>query len=95
MNTIQRCKCTVTVTKGDGTSSSFEVPDTDTNTTYSLKKTGSKIQLVGSDGSTTEVTDDNTTYDLDEMINALPVGTDDPVDNVTDVAMSAVPCNGK
>lgn len=72
---------TVTVTKGDGTSSSFEVPDTDTNTTYSLKKTGSKIQLVGSDGSTTEVTDDNTTYDLDEMINALPVGTDDPVDN--------------
>lgn len=72
---------TVTVTKGDGTSSSFEVPDADTNTTYSLKKTGSKIQLVGSDGSTTEVTDDNTTYDLDEMINALPVGTDDPVDN--------------
>lgn len=72
---------TVTVTKGDGTSSSFEVPDMDTNTTYSLKKTGSKIQLVGSDGSTTEVTDDNTTYDLDEMINALPVGTDDPVDN--------------
>lgn len=72
---------TVTVTKGDGTSSSFEVPDTDTNTTYSLKKTGSKIQLVGSDGSTTEVTDDNTTYDLDEMINALPVGTDDPVDD--------------
>jgi hypothetical protein len=72
---------TVTVTKGDGTSSSFEVPDADTNTTYSLKKTGSKIQLVGSDGSTTEVTDDNTTYDLDAMINALPVGTDDPVDN--------------
>lgn len=72
---------TVTVTKGDGTSSSFEVPDADTNTTYSLKKTGSKIQLVGSDGSTTEVTDDNTTYDLDTMINALPVGTDDPVDN--------------
>jgi hypothetical protein len=72
---------TVTVTKGDGTSSSFEVPDADTNTTYSLKKTGSKIQLVGSDGSTTEVADDNTTYDLDAMINALPVGTDDPVDN--------------
>ena len=72
---------TVTVTKGDGTSSSFEVPDTDTNTTYSLKKEGSKIQLVGSDGSTTEVDDDNTTYDLDTMINALPVGTDDPTDN--------------
>ena len=72
---------TVTVTKGDGTSSSFEVPDTDTNTTYSIKKAGSKIQLVGSDGSTTEVDDDNTTYDLDTMINALPVGTDDPTDN--------------
>jgi hypothetical protein len=80
---------TVTVTKGDGTSSSFEVPDTDTNTTYSLKKTGSKIQLVGSDGSTTEVTDDNTTYDLDAMINALPVGTDDPVDNDYYVSQNA------
>ena len=80
---------TVTVTKGDGTSSSFEVPDTDTNTTYSLKKAGSKIQLVGSDGSTTEVTDENTTYDLDTMINALPVGTDDPVDNDYYVSQNA------
>lgn len=67
----------------DGSTKTVTIPDNDhnDNTTYSLKKTGSKIQLVGSDGSTTEVTDDNTTYDLDAMINALPVGTDDPVDN--------------
>ena len=67
----------------DGSTTTVTIPDNDhnDNTTYSLKKTGSKIQLIGSDGSTTEVTDDNTTYDLDTMINALPVGTDDPVDN--------------
>lgn len=67
----------------DGSTKTVTIPDNDhnDNTTYSLKKIGSKIQLVGSDGSTTEVTDDNTTYDLDAMINALPVGTDDPVDN--------------
>ena len=67
----------------DGSTTTVTIPDNDhnDNTTYSLKKTGSKIQLIGSDGSTTEVTDDNTTYDLDAMINALPVGTDDPVDN--------------
>ena len=67
----------------DVSTTTVTIPDNDhnDNTTYSLKKTGSKIQLIGSDGSTTEVTDDNTTYDLDAMINALPVGTDDPVDN--------------
>lgn len=67
----------------DGSTTTVTIPDNDhnDNTTYSLKKTGSKIQLIGSDGSTTEVTDDNTTYDLDAMISALPVGTDDPVDN--------------
>lgn len=67
----------------DGSTKTVTIPDNDhnDNTTYSLKKTGSKIQLIGSDGSTTEVTDDNTTYDLDAMINAIPVGTDDPVDN--------------
>ena len=67
----------------DGSTTTVTIPDNDhnDNTTYSLKKTGSKIQLIGSDGSTTEVTDDNTTYDLDAMINALPVGTDNPVDN--------------
>lgn len=75
----------------DGSTKTVTIPDNDhnDNTTYSLKKTGSKIQLVGSDGSTTEVTDDNTTYDLDAMINALPVGTDDPVDNDYYVSQNA------
>ena len=35
---------------------------TDNNTTYSLLKSGSTITLTGSDGSTTSVTDSNTTY---------------------------------
>ena len=35
---------------------------TDSNTTYSLSKSGSTITLTGSDGSTTSVTDSNTTY---------------------------------
>ena len=39
-------------------------PDTNTNTTYTLTKSGSTITLNGSDGSTTSVTDANTTYSL-------------------------------
>ena len=35
---------------------------TDTNTTYSISKSGNTITLTGSDGSTTTVTDSNTTY---------------------------------
>lgn len=48
--------------RGDGT---WVVP-TDTNTTYTLTKSGSTITLAGSDGSQTQVTDadTNTTYDL-------------------------------
>ena len=48
--------------RGDGT---WVVP-TDTNTTYTLTKSGSTITLAGSDGSKTQVTDadTNTTYDL-------------------------------
>ena len=38
------------------------VPWTDTNTTYSLTKSGNTITLTGSDGKTTSVTDSNTTY---------------------------------
>lgn len=38
--------------------------DNNTNTTYSLSKNGSTITLTGSDGSTTSVTDANTTYTL-------------------------------
>lgn len=37
---------------------------TDSNTTYSLSKSGSTITLTGSDGSTSSVTDSNTTYSL-------------------------------
>ena len=37
---------------------------TDTNTTYSLSKSGSTITLTGSDGKTTSVTDSDTTYTL-------------------------------
>ena len=37
---------------------------TDSNTTYSLSKSGSTITLTGSDGKTTSVTDSDTTYTL-------------------------------
>lgn len=39
-------------------------PDTNTNTTYTLSKSGSTITLTGSDGKKTSVTDSNTTYSL-------------------------------
>ena len=39
-------------------------PDTNTNTTYTLTKSGSTITLTGSDGKKTSVTDSNTTYSL-------------------------------
>ena len=39
-------------------------PDTNTNTTYTLSKSGSTITLTGSDGRKTSVTDSNTTYSL-------------------------------
>ena len=46
-------------------------PDTNTNTTYTLTKSGSTITLNGSDGSETSVTDANTTYSLSSFgINA-------------------------
>lgn len=38
--------------------------DNNTNTTYTLSKSGSTIRLTGSDGSETSVTDANTTYSL-------------------------------
>lgn len=48
--------------RSDGT---WQVPpDTDTNTTYTLTKSGSTITLTGSNGSKTSVTDSNTTYSL-------------------------------
>lgn len=52
------------VTKSDITALGIPGSDTNTNTTYSLSKSGSTIILKGSDGSTTSVTDadTNTTY---------------------------------
>ena len=38
------------------------IPGQDTDTTYTLSKSGSTITLTGSDGSKTQVTDSNTTY---------------------------------
>lgn len=52
------------VTKGDITALGIPGSDTNTNTTYTLTKSGSTITLTGSDGSKTSVTDANTTYSL-------------------------------
>lgn len=45
----------------------------DTNTTYTLTKSGSTITLTGSDGSTTSVTDSNTTYTLSNITGTLAI----------------------
>ena len=52
------------VTKSDITALGIPASDTNTNTTYTLSKSGSTIKLTGSDGSETSVTDadTNTTY---------------------------------
>ena len=52
------------VTKNDITALGIPGSDTNTNTTYTLTKSGSTITLEGSDGSSTSVTDANTTYTL-------------------------------
>ena len=52
------------VTKSDITALGIPGSDTNTNTTYTLTKSGSTITLEGSDGSSTSVTDANTTYTL-------------------------------
>lgn len=52
------------VTKNDITALGIPGSDTNTNTTYTLSKSGSTIKLEGSDGSSSEVTDANTTYTL-------------------------------
>lgn len=52
------------VTKNDITALGIPGSDTNTNTTYTLTKSGSTITLEGSDGSSSEVTDANTTYTL-------------------------------
>lgn len=56
----------------DGTLLSIGGSDSiDTNTTYTLTKSGSNITLTGSDGSTYTVSDDNTTYTLDQDMGSL------------------------
>ena len=58
-------KLTIGITKSNVTSAlGYTPPTSNTNTTYSLSKSGSTITLTGSDGSTTSVTDSdtNTTY---------------------------------
>lgn len=52
------------VTKADITGLGIPAQDTNTNTTYTLSKSGSTITLSGSDGNSTSVTDANTTYSL-------------------------------
>ena len=48
---------TVTYTRGDGTTGTITTQDTNTNTTYTLTKSGYTITLNGSDGSKTSVSD--------------------------------------
>ena len=56
---------TISLTKANVTGAlGYTPPTTDTNTTYTLSKSGSTIKLSGSDGSSTTVTDSNTTYTL-------------------------------
>lgn len=67
---------------------------TDSDTTYSLSKTGSTIKLTGSDGSVDSVTDDNTTYGLsrnDHTVTLVAGGTNMSVtipDNDTKYGLS-------
>lgn len=55
---------TVTYTKNDGTTKTADISIPDTNTTYTINKTGSTISLIGSDGSKSSVIDADTTYTL-------------------------------
>lgn len=48
----------------DAANDKITIAATNTNTTYSLSKSGSTITLTGSDGKSTSVTDSNTTYSL-------------------------------
>jgi hypothetical protein len=48
---------TITYTRGNGTTGTITTQDTNTNTTYTLTKSGYTITLTGSDGSKTSVTD--------------------------------------
>jgi len=65
--------------RGDGT---WAVP-TNTNTTYTLSKSGSTVTLTGSDGSTSTFEDANTTYTLDSFGITVTAAELNYVDGVT------------
>ena len=65
----------------------------DTNTTYTLTKSGSTITLKGSDGSETSVTDGNTTYSLSSFGVTATAAELNYMDGVTSNVQSQL--NGK
>ena len=65
----------------------------DTDTTYTLTKSGSTIKLTGSDGSETSVTDSNTTYTLSSFGVTATAAELNYVDGVTSGIQSQL--NGK
>ena len=81
------------VTKGDITALGIPGSDTNTNTTYTLSKSGSTITLKGSDGSSSEVTDANTTYTLSSFGVTATAAELNYMDGVTSNVQSQL--NGK
>ena len=65
----------------------------DTNTTYTLTKSGSTITLKGSDGSSSEVTDANTTYTLSSFGVTVTAAELNYMDGVTSNVQTQL--NGK
>ena len=65
----------------------------DTNTTYTLTKSGSTITLEGSDGSSSEVTDANTTYTLSSFGVTVTAAELNYMDGVTSNVQTQL--NGK
>ena len=61
-------------------------PDTNTDTTYTLTKSGSTITLTGSDGKETSVTDSNTTYSLSSFGITATAAELNKLDGVTTTA---------
>lgn len=74
------------VTKNDITALGIPAQDTNTNTTYTLSKSGSTITLTGSDGSSTSVTDANTTYSLGSFGITATAAELNKLDGVTTTA---------
>lgn len=72
--------------RSDGTWSVPPDTNTDTNTTYTLTKSGSTITLTGSDGKTTSVTDSNTTYSLSSFGVTATAAELNKLDGVTATA---------